>query len=169
MPLNNAVKSKRIESVINIENAKIGYRNFSGVAGPYNEAGERSFCVFLEKDLADKLADDGWNVRCKPSKSDPEELTCYLEVKVEFRFTPPKIVLITGNEQQPLVESSVSVLDWSDIKNVDLVINPYNWQRDNASGVKAYLKTMYVTLSEDVFSEKYKSLGKSSRDAVITG
>ena len=48
--------SNKVTGYLSIENAKIGFRNFSGRANTYNAEGQRNFCVFLEDDeLAEKL------------------------------------------------------------------------------------------------------------------
>lgn len=152
-----------------IENAKIGFRNFSGKEGKFNPAGRRNFCVFLESYLATGLENDGWNIRWLEPRDEGEERQAYLQVAVSYENIPPKIVLVTSHGKTQLDENSVNILDWAEIQNVDLIIRPYNWDVNGKSGVKAYVKSMYVTLVEDEFESKYVDVPDSAINTMSDG
>lgn len=146
-----------VKDNIVLEGARIIFRNFSGKAGRYNKEGDRSFAVVIDDpEAAEKLKDEGWNVREMKPREEGDPALHYLNVSVSYAYTPPMVILVTGHQRTKLDEDTIDTLDWAEITNVDLVIRPYNWEVNGNTGVKAYLKTMYVTIEEDVFANKYR-------------
>lgn len=153
---------QRVTNNIRIEGARLIFKNFQGKRTDFNEEGNRNFGVLLDDDLAEDLKEDGWRVKyLRPRDDDPEQYKqAWLPVKVKFNPYPPIAVLINSRGKKKLDEETIDQLDWSIIKNCDLIIRPYNYPAmpGRPAGVTAYLKAIYVTISEDEFAEKYADI-----------
>ena len=131
------------------------FRNFQGKETDYNPAGRRNFCVFIPEDIEEQLKADGWNVKHTRPRDPDEAPRPYLQVAVSYENYPPKVYTLAGNRKTLLDDKSIGELDHAEIESVDLIIRPYQWSTHTGSGVKAYLKTMYVTIKPDPFAGKY--------------
>lgn len=148
-------EGSRNDGTLIMEDARIVFRNFAGAEGMYNREGDRNFCVLLEDDLAEQMKEDGWNIKRLKPREDNETGTAYIQVSVGFKGRPPRMVMITSQGRVELSEQSVVLLDWADIDKVDLIIRPYNWNVNGRTGVKAYLKSIFVVIHEDYLELKY--------------
>lgn len=162
------------EDELTIENAELRFRNFAGKEGKFNAKGNRNFCVLLNPADADALIKEGWNVRfLKPRDPEDEEIP-YMQVKVNYDgFSKPIIWLVTEINGKPvkknkLSEDDIDILDWAEIKGVDLTVRPYHYDVNGKKGIKGYLKTMYVTIAEDRFASKYVDVPDSAM-GIATG
>lgn len=145
-----------------MEGVRIVFRNFKGAEGMYNREGDRNFAVLLDDDVAEDLNKDGWNVKWLKARDEEDNDQAYLSVSVNFKGRPPRVVMISSRGRTDLDEESVEILDWVDIANVDLIINPYSWAVNGKTGVKAYLKSLFVTIDEDELELKYSDVQEAS-------
>jgi hypothetical protein len=142
--------------ILQIDDAQIIFRNFSGRPDRYNREGDRNFALRInDQETADALINEGWNVRIKPPREDGDTPFMYLPVKVQFNDRGPAVYLQSGKARNTLTEDTVSVLDNIDILSVDMDIRPYDWQlADGKSGRKAYLQSMLVHQKVDRFAQR---------------
>lgn len=148
--------------IIDIDDARIIYRNFAGVGSKFNREGDRNFAVRItEQDIADALIAEGWNVRIKPPREDGDEPFMYLPVKVKYyeddrgNKRGPNAYLISGRARTELEEETIGCLDDIDIRGVDLTIRPYDWEVNGKTGRAAYLHSIQVTQEIDRFAARY--------------
>lgn len=152
---------------ITFEGVRIGFRNFSGAEGKFNRAGDRNFVIFLETAEAEQLASEGFNIKYLKPRDEQEEPQAYLAVKVNFRGRPPKIMMVTSKGKTPIGEDTVNILDWADLRSVDLIINSFEWEVNGKTGITAYLKSMYATLEEDDLDRKYSDTPDTGQAPLI--
>lgn len=164
-----------VNTNITLSGARILFRNFSGNASQFNASGNRNFCVIIDDPkLVEQLEKDGWNVRWLQPRDEGDSPKAYLQVKVQFpkegsKARPPKVVLITSRGNTILDESTVGMLDFAEIANVDMILRPYNWNVQGKYGVKAYLKSIYVTIVEDELEQKYAAMESSALSGIMKG
>lgn len=139
--------------ILQIDDARIIYRNFSGEGSKFNREGDRNFSVIIDDPaIADELITQGWNVKIKEPREEGEDPFITLPVKVKFNERGPRVYLITGSKRNELDEESISILDNVDIVSIDMDIRPYDWDVNGKSGRTAYLHSMRVVQEVDRFA-----------------
>lgn len=141
-----------------IEKAEIVYRNFSGAEKPFNNEGERNFCLVLTPELEDLAVRSGWNVKRFRPREEEEIPKAYVKVSVGYKFRPPKVVLLTSKGRTDLGEEEIDFLDDIDFELVDLIIKPAKWQKGSNSGIKIWLRAIFVTAYESELDKKYADI-----------
>lgn len=143
--------------ILQIDDARITYRNFSGVGSKYNREGDRNFAVVIEdEEVANELIERGWNVKIKPPREEGDTPFIILPVKIKFNDRGPNVYLITGDRKNELSEDTIDCLDNIDILGVDLDIRPYDWEVNGKIGRTAYLQAIHVVQEIDRFAARYE-------------
>lgn len=147
--------------MLEIDHARIIYRNFRGEASKFNRAGDRNFAVVIpDEETAQILIDDGWNVKIKPPREDGDTPFMTLAVKVKFNDNGPVAYLETGRNLNKLDEESIAILDDVDILDVCMDLRPYDWEVNGKQGRTAYLQAIKVTQRIDRFAASYEEEDK---------
>ena len=163
-----------INGNLNVEQAGMIYKNFSGKPTKVNPAGgKRTFSLVLTKEYAERLDGQGWNIKVKEIRDQLQdgEMTrtvswsdyinnyqtefdhalIYTEIVVnENSEYPPRIYKVSefnGEKTMALVPPEQWFrMDESELMNVDVVIHPYTHGRSiaNPDAKKGYLKSMYA-------------------------
>lgn len=147
---------------VEIEDARLIFKNFAGEASKYNKEGDRNFCLAIpNREIADSLSNDlnefgvGWNVKIREPRDADEDPLMFLKVKMSFKGQGPDVFLITNGKMVRLDEESIACLDHVEISYVDLAIRPYDDEINGKPFRSAYLKSLYVTQNVDRFAARY--------------
>ena len=148
--------------ILQIDDARIVYRNFSGAPSKFNREGDRNFAVVIEtQQQADALIEEGSNVKIKAPRDEGEDPFIYLPVKIKFNDRGPSVYLRSGKAMRKLGEDTVDVLDNVDILSVSMDLRPYDWEVNGKSGRTAYLQSINVTQEVDRFADIYAEVNDS--------
>lgn len=144
------------KGILQIDDARIIYRNFSGEGSKFNREGDRNFAVVIDdQDVADALIEEGWNVKIKAPRDEDDSPFMFLPVKIKFNDRGPRVYLKTGDKMNKLDEESIDCLDHVDIIGVDMDIRPYDWEVQGKTGRSAYLQSICVTQEIDRFASRF--------------
>jgi len=150
--------------ILQIDDARITFKNFAGRADKYNREGDRNFALIIpNQEICDALLEDknefgvGWNVKIKPPRDVDDEPFMYLPVKIKFNGRGPNVYLKTGKARNRLDEGSIGILDDVYIERLDLDIRPYDDVINGKPFRTAYLQSMDVVqdISTDRFAARY--------------
>ena len=132
--------------VLHIDDARIIFKNFSGAPTKFNpRGGERGFSLIIPNDeIAERLIEEGWNVKIREPREEGEEPLRHLPVKISFNEYGPKVHLVVNNNRVKLDEESVDMLDDIVIGRVDMDLRPYDWEVNGNTGRSAYLSGIRV-------------------------
>ena len=148
------------KGILQIDDARIIFKNFEGRGDKFNREGDRNFSLLIEdKNTANALIKEGWNVKIKPGREEGDDPFMRLPVKVKFTDYGPNVYLVTGNRRNELDEESIGCLDNIEIESVDMDIRPYDWEVNGRTGRTAYLQSMEVVQRIDRFAARYSENG----------
>lgn len=159
--------------ILQIDDARITYKNFRGEGDKFNREGDRNFALIIDdQEIANALINDknkfgvGWNVKIKPPKEEGDEPFMYMQVKVKFSDFGPKVYLKTGDKVNVLDERTIGNLDRIRIARVDLDIRPYDDEVNGKPFRAAYLQSIHVEQEvTDRFAERYSDrFGNTAED-----
>ena len=154
--------------LISIENTNfIWTTNFAGdpERDSFGSDARQANIIIPDHMQARMLIDEGFNVKSTRPKEGEEEgfiPTFFVNIKVNYDTNwPPKIYLVSGDsEPKELTEETVALIDKAYVRNVNVVLNPY---QNSRTGTKSlYVRTMYVEqdIEDDPFAHRYANRGE---------
>lgn len=143
-----------------IKGARLIFKNFSGKDEKFQHDRTRHFGLVIEDpEDVERLLAEGWNVKSFiPKNQEPgEEIEIfYIDVKISYDIVPPVVKLVGKHGPVAITEQEIGLLDDAEIIQADVAVRPYVWSVNGSEGIKAYLKTLYVTIGKDEFADDYE-------------
>ena len=150
------------KGLIQIDDARIVFRNFSGRGDKYKRDGDRNFAVVIpNEEIKDALLEDvneygvPWNVKIRQPREEGDDPFMYMKVKVKFTDFGPAIYLRSGRTKRRLTEETVGLLDSITIASVNMDIRAYDDTGSYGPFRSAYLQSIEVIQQVDRFADGY--------------
>ena len=156
----STITDKRGRNRLVIEDAVLYRSNFSGTeqrdintGRVLNGEGNKNFCIELPDEEAEKLADEGWNIKIRAPREEGEKPIYYLKVNVSYRFYEPDIRTYVNGVETFIHEDTVHLIDDMDIISMDVIINPASEE-----GRNPFLYELRLVVSPRPFDAKYAAM-----------
>lgn len=150
------------KGLIQIDDARIVFRNFSGRGDKFNRDGDRNFAVVIpNEEIKDALLEDvneygvPWNVKIRQPREEGDDPFMYMKVKVKFTDFGPAIYLRSGRTKRRLTEETIGILDSITIASVNMDIRAYDDTGSYGPFRSAYLQSIEVIQQVDRFADGY--------------
>jgi len=152
---------------LTVENAFLFWTNFKGLPTEYNkQGGRRTFCISLTKEIADRLQEEGWNVKYREPRNEDDDPFYFTECVVNMNSNyEPRIMLCSEwngkKSMNRLHGDAVGKLDDLRFENIDVVIDSHRYEK----GAKGYCNTLVATQRKsDLFGGKYAEYEMASEE-----
>lgn len=149
--------------ILQIDDARIVYRNFEGRVSEFNKNGDREFSLVIpSEEIAEALRNDKnqfgvpWNVKIKAPYEEGDAPFMYLPVKLKYKNgRGPIVTVISGKNRISFGENEIHKLDVMNISHVDLDIRPYDDESRFGPFRKAYLNELVVYQNVSRFEQRW--------------
>jgi len=163
--------------ILQINDARIIFKNFSGEEGPFNREGERSFSLIIAggilddginkprevdaQEMAEALMAEtneygaGWNIKIKPPREENEDPFMHMKVKISTKNRIPAIYVNSAGNVRRLDKDTMGMIDDIAIRKVNLDIRPFDGEMRGEGFRAAYLDSIEVIQEIDRFAARY--------------
>lgn len=145
---------------IEILDARLVFRNFSGREDKFNVAGKRNVSVVLSPEQAADLKARGVNVRTREPRNEEEDEfhTVKLNIPFHSKGRPPRVVMVSETQQTDMTEDTIHILDNIDIISADVQFRL--WEYDPGKFSAQLVKT-YIKIREDRMDQRYSNIPRA--------
>lgn len=159
---------------LSVEHAVLMYKNFEGRPDRFNiKGGKRTFNLVLSNEAAKELKELGWNVKEKAPRDIDEDwlYTTEIVVNMDSQYPPKMYICTEKNGKKRMIRldaDMVKELDTGEFSNIDVVINPYEHDKDARFRYKGYCHKLFATqaVSTD-FGDKYADYELANDPAIV--